>query len=55
VCDHMHDSSSRYDPARKILTLVLVCRICGTERVVDKLAYEPSPVWKTPASGRGPR
>jgi hypothetical protein len=55
VCNHMLDSSSRYDPARKILTLLLVCPICGTERVVDKLAYEPRPVCTPPTSGRRPR
>jgi hypothetical protein len=40
-CDHLHDSTSRYDHERKQLTFLLVCPMCGTERVVDTIAYEP--------------
>ena len=40
-CDHLHDSTSRYDHERKQLTFLLVCPVCGTERVVDSIPYEP--------------
>jgi hypothetical protein len=45
MCEHLHDSTSRYDPAEKVLTFLLVCRTCDTERVVETLEYEPAPVW----------
>jgi hypothetical protein len=44
MCEHLHDTTSRYDAARKLLTFLLVCRICGTEKVVETLEYEPRPV-----------
>ena len=40
-CDHLHDTTSRYNPGEKLLTFLLVCRVCGTERVVETLHYEP--------------
>jgi hypothetical protein len=40
-CDHLHDATSRYDHDRKQLTFLLVCPVCGTEKVVDTLPYEP--------------
>jgi hypothetical protein len=43
MCEHLKETSSRYDAAKKVLTFVLVCRICGTERVVRRLTYEPNP------------
>ena len=43
MCEHLLEATSRYDPARKIQTFVLNCRICGTERVVEQLEYEPRP------------
>ena len=45
MCDHLHDSTSRYDAAEKVMTLLLVCPTCGIERVVETLEYEPRPVW----------
>ena len=45
MCDHLHDSTSRYDAAEKVLSFLLVCRICGTEKVVEAVEYEPRPVW----------
>jgi hypothetical protein len=42
MCDHLFDSTSRYDNERKLLTLLLVCPVCRTERVVATLPYEPS-------------
>jgi hypothetical protein len=40
-CDHLHDSTSRYDHDTKRLTFLLVCPVCGTEKVVDSIPYEP--------------
>ena len=40
-CDHLHDTTSRYDDDRKQLTFLLVCPVCHTERVVETLDYEP--------------
>jgi hypothetical protein len=40
-CDHLHDSTSRYDHERKQLTFLLVCPVCRTEKVVDSIHYEP--------------
>jgi hypothetical protein len=44
MCDHLHDTTSRYDAAGKVLTFLRVCRICGIEQVVETLEYEPKPV-----------
>jgi hypothetical protein len=40
-CDHLHDSTTRYDRERKVLTFLLVCPVCGTEKVVETQRYEP--------------
>jgi hypothetical protein len=48
MCEHLHDSTSRYDAAARVLTFLLVCRICGTEKVVETVTYEPRPVWPDP-------
>jgi hypothetical protein len=40
-CDHLHDSTTRYDHDRKLLTFLLVCPVCGTERVMETQHYEP--------------
>jgi hypothetical protein len=44
MCHHLCDGTSRYDAAAKVLTLILVCPVCGIERVVETLEYEPRPV-----------
>jgi hypothetical protein len=44
MCDHLHDTTSRYDAAEKVMTFLLVCRTCGIERVVETLDYDPRPV-----------
>jgi hypothetical protein len=41
ACDHLHDTTSRYDRAEKLLTFLLVCHACGTEKVIVTLPYEP--------------
>jgi hypothetical protein len=40
-CNHFHDTTSRYNPVEKLLTFLLVCPICGTEKVIETLRYEP--------------
>jgi hypothetical protein len=41
MCAHRHDTTTRYDANRKVLTFLLFCPVCGTERVVESLSYEP--------------
>jgi len=50
MCDHLHDTTSRYDAAEKVMTFLLVCRTCGIERVVETLDYDPRPVCTSPAA-----
>jgi hypothetical protein len=40
-CDHLHDQTSRYDPVQKQLSFLLVCSVCGTEKLVQTVPYEP--------------
>jgi hypothetical protein len=40
-CDHLHDTTTRYDHAQKLLTFLLVCPVCGIEKIVDAQHYEP--------------
>jgi hypothetical protein len=40
-CDHLHDSTTRYDQEQKLLTFLLVCPACGTEKVIETQHYEP--------------
>jgi len=48
MCDHLHDSTSRYDAAEKVLSFLLVCTMCGTEKVAETVEYEPRPVRTIP-------
>jgi hypothetical protein len=41
-CDHLHESTSRYDHVEKTLTFLLVCPVCRTEKVMRVQHYEPS-------------
>ena len=41
VCDHFHDTTSRYDRETKLLTFLRVCHVCETETVVESVTYEP--------------
>lgn len=41
ACNHLHDTSSRYDHAARRLELLLICPVCKTEKVIHSLAYEP--------------
>jgi hypothetical protein len=39
-CDHLHDSTTRYDRVAKVLTFLLVCPVCETEKVIETCHYE---------------
>jgi hypothetical protein len=41
LCGHLHETTTRYDRERKLLTFFAVCRICGSERIVETQHYEP--------------
>jgi hypothetical protein len=41
MCVHLHETTSRYDAAGKVLTFVRFCPVCATETVVETLPYEP--------------
>jgi hypothetical protein len=53
ACDHLHDSTSRYDHEAKQLTFLLVCPVCETERVVDSIPYEPRFTPQAPSEPAG--
>jgi hypothetical protein len=40
-CDHLHESTTRYDHDQKVLTFLLLCPVCGTERIMETQRYEP--------------
>jgi hypothetical protein len=40
-CGHLHDTTTHYDHAMKLLHFLEVCPHCGTERVVETQRYEP--------------
>jgi hypothetical protein len=42
MCDHLFDTTSRYDRKRKVLTFLLFCPACETETVVETLRYAPA-------------
>lgn len=42
MCDHLHDTTTRYDPVGKLLTFLMVCPVCRIERVIETLDYVPS-------------
>jgi hypothetical protein len=42
MCDHLYDTTSRYDRERRLLTFVLFCPACETETVVETLRYAPA-------------
>jgi hypothetical protein len=37
----LHESTTRYDHDQKVLSFLLVCRICGIEKLVHRQPYEP--------------
>lgn len=40
-CDHLHETTTRYDQHQKVLHFLLVCPACHTEKVVESVPYEP--------------
>ncbi|HEX5923334.1 MAG TPA: hypothetical protein VFY45_05850 [Baekduia sp.] len=42
MCDHLFDTTTRYDRERRRLTFVLFCPTCETETVVETLRYAPA-------------
>ena len=42
MCDHLYDSTSRYDADLKLLTFLLVCPVCEIEEIVQTIEYAPS-------------
>jgi hypothetical protein len=40
-CGHMHDTTTRYDHEQKLLSFLLFCPSCRTERVLETQRYEP--------------
>jgi hypothetical protein len=40
-CDHLHETTTRYDRVEKVLTFLVVCPVCRTERVLETQRYEP--------------
>ncbi len=40
-CDHLQDTTSRYDPVAKQMSFLMVCSVCGTEKLIDTVDYEP--------------
>jgi hypothetical protein len=42
MCEHLYETTSRYDRKRKVLSFLLVCPACQTETVVETLRYEPA-------------
>jgi hypothetical protein len=42
MCDHLFDTTSHYETATKLLTFLLVCPVCGIEKVVETIEYEPN-------------
>jgi hypothetical protein len=41
MCDHLFDTTTRYDHLCKRLTFLVFCPVCRTETVVETLEYEP--------------
>jgi hypothetical protein len=40
-CEHLCETTTRYDHAQKELSFLLVCAVCGTEELVETVRYEP--------------
>jgi hypothetical protein len=42
MCDHLFETTSRYNHEREVLTFVLFCPVCETETVVETFRYAPA-------------
>jgi hypothetical protein len=40
-CDHLCDTTTRYDHEKKLLHFLLICPECRTERLIETVPYEP--------------
>jgi hypothetical protein len=40
-CEHFCETTTRYDHAQKELSFLLVCAVCGTEKLIEAIQYEP--------------
>lgn len=40
-CEHLRDTTTRYDHAAKRLDFFLFCPVCRTAKLVHSLDYEP--------------
>jgi hypothetical protein len=40
-CEHVHETTTRYDHEANVLEFFLFCPVCRTSRVVCTLDYEP--------------
>ena len=40
-CEHLCETTTRYDHIQKELSFLLVCAVCGTEERVETIRYEP--------------
>jgi hypothetical protein len=40
-CGHLHDSTTRYDHDQEVLTFLLACPVCGTEKLMETMHYKP--------------
>jgi len=49
-CDHLCETTTRYDPDLRLLTFLLICPVCGTAKVMESQRYEPR-FERTPVSG----
>jgi hypothetical protein len=54
-CDHMQHTTTRYDQVEKLFSFLLVCPVCGTEKLVETQPYAPHftphPATRSPAPG----
>jgi hypothetical protein len=41
MCDHVYETTSRYDADRKLLSFLLVCPVCEIEEIVQTIEYAP--------------
>jgi hypothetical protein len=41
MCDHLFETTTRYDKQRRLLTFLLVCPVCRRERGLETVDYEP--------------
>ena len=41
-CDHVHDTTTRYDHDSKQLSFLQTCHACSTQKVVETIPYDPS-------------